>query len=69
MRLDGQMFKAYEAVREKWAVLDCYLSPGPIQFQGAGSDAINYMVLPPDVEKLVKQTARYEEVELVIKNK
>ena len=30
--LDGQMFRAYEAVRDKWAVLDCYLSPGPIQF-------------------------------------
>lgn len=30
VRLEGEMFKAYEAVREKWAVLDCYKSPGPI---------------------------------------
>ena len=67
VRLDGQMFKAYEAVRDKWAVLDCYLSPGPIQFQGAGSDALNFMVQPPNVEELVKTTARYEEVEMVIK--
>ncbi len=67
VRLDGQMFKAYEAVRQKWALLDCYLSPGPIQFQGAGSDALNFMVLPPDVDALVKQTARYEQVELELK--
>jgi len=44
VRLDGDMFQAYQAVREKWSYLDCYSSPGPIQFQGAGSDAINYMV-------------------------
>jgi pyrophosphate--fructose-6-phosphate 1-phosphotransferase len=30
VRLDGGMFKAYEAVRDKWAYLDCYSSPGPI---------------------------------------
>ena len=30
VELDGGMFKAYEAVREKWAYLDCYSSPGPI---------------------------------------
>lgn len=38
VELDGDMFKSYEAVREKWAVLDCYQSPGPIQFKGPGSD-------------------------------
>ena len=30
VELDGGMFKAYEAVRDKWAYLDCYQSPGPI---------------------------------------
>jgi diphosphate--fructose-6-phosphate 1-phosphotransferase len=30
--LEAGMFKTYEAVREKWAVLDCYQNPGPIQF-------------------------------------
>lgn len=44
VELNGDMFKAYAAVREKWAILDCYSSPGPIQFEGAGSDAINFMV-------------------------
>jgi pyrophosphate--fructose-6-phosphate 1-phosphotransferase len=28
--LDGGMFKAWAAVREKWAVLDAYVSVGPI---------------------------------------
>jgi len=32
VRLDGGMFKAYEAVRDMWAMLDAYKSPGPIQF-------------------------------------
>ena len=30
VKLDGGMFKAYEAVRDKWTYLDCYMSPGPI---------------------------------------
>jgi pyrophosphate--fructose-6-phosphate 1-phosphotransferase len=30
VELDGEMFKSYEKVRDKWAVLDCYVSPGPI---------------------------------------
>ena len=37
VELDGPMFKCYEALRNKWALLDCYQSPGPIQFKGAGS--------------------------------
>ena len=44
VELDGGMFRAYEAVREKWAYLDCYSSPGPIQFKGAASDELNFMV-------------------------
>jgi len=32
VKLDGAMFKCYEKVRAKWAYLDCYQSPGPIQF-------------------------------------
>lgn len=38
VELEGPMFKAYEAVRDKWALLDCYQSPGPIQFHGPSSD-------------------------------
>ena len=44
VELDGQMFKAYEAVRDRWAYLDAYISIGPIQFKGPGSDEINFMV-------------------------
>ena len=49
VELDGQMFKAYEAVRDRWAYLDCYISIGPIQFKGPGSDEINFMVQPPSI--------------------
>jgi len=50
------MFKAYEAVRDKWAFLDCYSSPGPIKFKGAASDELNFMVLPPVIADLVSET-------------
>ena len=30
VELDGAMFKTYVQLRRKWAVLDCYQSPGPI---------------------------------------
>jgi len=63
VELDGGMFKAYEAIRDKWAYLDCYQSPGPIQFRGAASDELNYMVLPPSIPELVALTEKYEECE------
>jgi len=63
VELDGGMFKAYEAVRDKWAYLDAYSSPGPIQFKGAASDEINFMVEPPSIEHLVETTNQYEELE------
>ena len=56
VELDGQMFNAYAAVRDRWAYLDAYISIGPIQFKGPGSDEINYMVLPPSIERLVEET-------------
>lgn len=55
-RLDGNMFKAYAAVREKWSIYDCYHSTGPIQFEGPSSDMGCYLVTPPDVDTLVKET-------------
>jgi hypothetical protein len=63
VELDGAMFKCYAALRSKWAVLDCYQSPGPIQFKGAGSDTVNYMVSPPDLDAFTYETdvqERYE---------
>lgn len=60
VELNGGMFKAYETVREKWAYLDCYQSPGPIQFKGAYSDELNFMVLPPVIEDLVRDVELVE---------
>lgn len=48
--LEGQMFKSYAAVRDRWAILDCYQSPGPIQFKGPSSDAGCFLVTPPSIE-------------------
>ena len=63
VKLDGGMFKAYEAVRDKWTYLDCYMSPGPIQFAGPACDSNNYMVQAPNIEQLVEETNRIEEIE------
>ena len=63
VELDQPMFKCYKSMREKWAILDCYQSPGPIQFKGAGSTATNYMVSPPNLDSLKYETdvqERYE---------
>lgn len=57
------MFKAYAAVRDKWAILDCYRSPGPIQFTGPNSDSVNSLVDPPRIEDLVKDTEEHEKFE------
>jgi hypothetical protein len=63
VELDGPMFKCFEAVRTKWAYLDCYQSPGPIQFKGAASDLLNYMVSPPDIDSFVYATEVQERYE------
>ena len=63
VELDKPMFKAYEALRNKWSLLDCYQSPGPIQFKGAGSDSVNFMVKPPNLDTMIYETdvqERYE---------
>ncbi len=43
-------------MRDRWAYLDCYISIGPIQFKGPGSDEINFMVKPPSISKLLEDT-------------
>lgn len=54
--LDGPIFAAYAAVRDKWAIYDNYRSPGPIQFKGPYSDAVNYLVAPPVYDELLGET-------------
>lgn len=63
VELDGAMFKCYEQVREKWGYLDCFQSPGPIQFKGTGSDALNYMVKDPEIKVFVASTDAQEKYE------
>ena len=63
VELDGQMFKSYVAVRDKWAIYDCYQSPGPIQFEGPSSDQGCFLVTPPNIEQLIKETEEHEKFE------
>lgn len=60
VKLDGAMFKCFEQVRDKWGYLDCYQSPGPIQFKGTGFDALNFMVRDPDVQAFLAATEEQE---------
>jgi len=63
VELDKGMFKCYQAVRAKWAALDCYQSPGPIQFSGAASTITNYMVEDPDIDTFMYETDVQEKYE------
>ncbi len=63
VELDGDMFKSYEKVRDKWAVLDCYVSPGPIQF-GGNIQTLNFLVKPPNIDELVMETDAHEKYEM-----
>ncbi|KAG2330603.1 hypothetical protein Bca4012_019809 [Brassica carinata] len=45
VELEGAPFKEFASQREEWALKNRYISPGPIQFKGPGSDAINHTLL------------------------
>ncbi|CAD5327182.1 unnamed protein product [Arabidopsis thaliana] len=45
VELDGAPFKKFASQREEWALKNRYISPGPIQFKGPGSDARNHTLM------------------------
>ncbi|KDP20694.1 hypothetical protein JCGZ_21165 [Jatropha curcas] len=45
VELDGAPFKKFASLRDEWALKNRYLSPGPIQFMGPGSDAVSHTLL------------------------
>ncbi|XP_050206317.1 pyrophosphate--fructose 6-phosphate 1-phosphotransferase subunit beta [Mercurialis annua] len=45
VELDGAPFKKFASLRDEWAVKNRYVSPGPIQFKGPGSDAVSHTLL------------------------
>lgn len=45
VELEGAPFKKYASMREEWALKNRYISPGPIQFSGAVSNAVNHTLL------------------------
>ncbi|CAK9270645.1 unnamed protein product [Sphagnum jensenii] len=45
VELDGAPFKKFADNRNAWAVEDCYVNPGPIQFSGPTADATNHTLI------------------------
>ncbi|KAE8733162.1 Pyrophosphate--fructose 6-phosphate 1-phosphotransferase subunit beta [Hibiscus syriacus] len=45
VELDGAPFKKFASMREDWALKNRYISPGPIQFVGPASNAVNHTLL------------------------
>lgn len=45
VELDGAPFKKFASLQEEWALKNCYISPGPIQFVGPSSNAVNHTLL------------------------
>lgn len=62
--LEGDSFKTVQALREKWAMLDCYRSPGPIQFEGQSKDFPPFLVEPPNIERLLFKAYEFEKAEI-----
>ncbi|XP_044496356.1 pyrophosphate--fructose 6-phosphate 1-phosphotransferase subunit beta [Mangifera indica] len=45
VELDGAPYKKFASLREEWALKNRYISPGPIQFVGPTSVAVNHTLL------------------------
>ncbi|XVF26108.1 hypothetical protein REPUB_Repub13aG0271400 [Reevesia pubescens] len=45
VELEGAPFKKFASLREEWALNNRYISPGPIQFVGPTSNAVNHTLL------------------------
>ncbi|PNX73086.1 pyrophosphate-fructose 6-phosphate 1-phosphotransferase subunit beta-like protein [Trifolium pratense] len=45
VELEDAPFKKFASLRDEWALTNCYISQGPIQFTGPGSDAISHTLL------------------------
>ncbi|XP_042474190.1 pyrophosphate--fructose 6-phosphate 1-phosphotransferase subunit beta-like [Zingiber officinale] len=45
VELDGAPFGKFAALRDEWAIKNRYISPGPIQFIGPGSNDVNHTLL------------------------
>lgn len=45
VELEGAPFKKFASMRDEWALKNRYISPGPIQFVGPSSNAVNHTLL------------------------
>lgn len=63
VELDGPMYKAYLQFKERWSLYDCSISPGPIQLHDPSSIDVPFLVEPPNLDKLEKETEARIEIE------
>ncbi|KAJ3694885.1 hypothetical protein LUZ60_000262 [Juncus effusus] len=45
VELDGAPFMKFASMRDEWAIMNRYISPGPIQFKGPGSNDVNHTLM------------------------
>ncbi|XP_006656840.1 pyrophosphate--fructose 6-phosphate 1-phosphotransferase subunit beta [Oryza brachyantha] len=45
VELDGAPFKKFASLRDEWSLKNHYISPGPIQFSGPGSNDANHTLM------------------------
>lgn len=63
VELDGPMYKAYTQFKDRWALYDCGVSPGPIQLHDPTAIDVPFLVRDPDLEQLERETAARIEIE------
>ena len=63
VELDGPMFKAYEQFKDRWALYDWYLSPGPIQLHDPSAIDVPFIVKLPDLEVIERETQERIEID------
>ena len=62
VELDGPVFKAFAAVKDIWALRDCYQPQGPLQFAGLGPE-LPFVVEAPKVPELLEEARIVEQAE------
>jgi diphosphate--fructose-6-phosphate 1-phosphotransferase len=56
VELDGPMYNAYKQFKDRWAIYDCGISPGPIQLHDPRAIDVPFLVCLPDINQLELET-------------
>lgn len=63
VELNGDMYNAYKQFKDRWAIYDCGISPGPIQLHDPEAIDVPFLVCSPNLEKLELETAARIDIE------